>query len=71
VDSRVAEGGFGVVYRGYHLGLAAPIAVKILKRPSSVDADAWADLVAQFLDEAKTIARLRHPAVVNVMDRRC
>jgi ABC-type branched-subunit amino acid transport system substrate-binding protein len=68
VDSQVAEGGFGVVYRGYHLGLSAPIAVKVLKRPSNVEAEAWADMVTQFLDEAKTIARLRHPAVVNVMD---
>src|SRR5215471_15584879 len=68
VDRRVAEGGFGVVYAGHHIGLATPIAIKVLKCPANVRPEEWMDLVAQFLDEAKTIAKLRHPAVVSVMD---
>jgi serine/threonine protein kinase/ABC-type branched-subunit amino acid transport system substrate-binding protein len=67
VDRVVAEGGFGIVYAGHHIALDAPIALKVM-RPSGVDADAWADVLAQFVQEAKTIARLKHPAVVSVMD---
>ena len=68
VDRVVAQGGFGVVYAGRHLGLDVPVAVKVLKPAEGVSPDAWFDLLAQFLDEAKTIARLRHPHVVGVLD---
>ena len=68
VDRRAAEGGFGVVYAGHHVGLDTPIAIKVLKRSPHLDADAWADVVSQFVMEAKTIAKLRHPAVVSVID---
>ncbi len=35
VDEVVGEGGFGVVYRGHHLGFDEPVAVKCLKLPAS------------------------------------
>ena len=66
VDRVVAAGGFGVVYAGHHLGLDAPVAIKVL-RPSAHGAS-WGEAVAQFLNEAKTIAKLRHPAVVASLD---
>ena len=31
VDAVAGEGGFGVVYRGLHLGLEQPVAIKALK----------------------------------------
>jgi serine/threonine-protein kinase len=68
VDRCVAEGGFGVVYAGHHIGLDTPIAIKVLRVKGNVDPDTLGDFVAQFLDEAKTIAKLRHPAVVSVLD---
>ncbi|MEO7729546.1 MAG: bifunctional serine/threonine-protein kinase/ABC transporter substrate-binding protein, partial [Kofleriaceae bacterium] len=68
VDARVAEGGFGVVYRGQHIGLARPLAIKFLKQVADASADEWTELVAQFLEEARLIAKLCHPAVVNVID---
>lgn len=68
VDRAVAEGGFGVVYAGYHLALHVPIAVKVLKPPADVDADEWIDRLAQFVEEARTLARLRHPSVVQILD---
>ena len=39
VDQVVGEGGFGVVYRGWHLSLEQPIAIKALKVMSADDRD--------------------------------
>jgi tRNA A-37 threonylcarbamoyl transferase component Bud32 len=68
VDRVVAEGGFGVVYTGHHLGLDVPIAVKVLKRVGELSSDVWHDLLSRFVQEAKTMAKLRHPNVVAVLD---
>src|SRR5207245_349715 len=38
------------------------------KPSSGVDPEAWNELLAQFLQEAKTLAKLRHPNVVAVLD---
>ena len=37
VDKLVGEGGFSAVYRGHHLGLDEPIAIKCLKLPAALD----------------------------------
>src|SRR4051812_4710746 len=64
----MATRGFGVVYAGHHLGLDTRVAIKAL-RPARVSEDqTWEDLLEQFLLEAKTLARLRSPAVVSVHD---
>ncbi len=68
IDARVAEGGFGVVYAGQHIALRQPLAIKILKRDPEVSPAAWGDRIGQFLEEARLVARLRHPAVVTVID---
>jgi serine/threonine protein kinase len=67
VDRVVAEGGFGVVYAGEHLSLGVPVAVKVLK---SDDGDLVPPraFVEQFVREARTIARVRHPNIVQVLD---
>jgi serine/threonine-protein kinase len=64
VDRLVAEGGFGVVYAGHHIVLDVPIAIKVLKTKPG-------DLVEQserFSREAQTIAKLKHPSIVQVLD---
>jgi serine/threonine protein kinase/ABC-type branched-subunit amino acid transport system substrate-binding protein len=68
VDARVAEGGFGVVYAGQHIGLGAPLAIKVLKSVPYATVAERGEMVAHFLEEARLIAKLRHPAVVGVMD---
>jgi serine/threonine protein kinase len=68
VDAAVAEGGFGIVYAGFHLLLAKPLAIKILKRPPAADTVGWSERVGRFLEEGRLMARLRHPAVVGVID---
>jgi ABC-type branched-subunit amino acid transport system substrate-binding protein/tRNA A-37 threonylcarbamoyl transferase component Bud32 len=68
VDRVVAEGGFGVVYQGLHIGLDVKVAVKVLRPEHGIDPGGWADAMARFLLEAKAIARVRHPSVVDVLD---
>lgn len=69
IDRAVAEGGFGVVYLGHHLSLDCRVAVKVLRPTTSQpDPDAWADAMERFVLEAQAIAKVRHPAVVRIMD---
>jgi predicted Ser/Thr protein kinase len=57
IDAQIAEGGMGVVYRGFDLEFDQPIAIKVL-RPGAVDN------VARFEREATILATLDHPGVV-------
>ncbi len=59
VDEVVGEGGFGVVYRGHHLGLREPIAVKCLRLPPQLGSPAVeASFVQRFRDESRLYYRL-------------
>jgi serine/threonine-protein kinase len=53
VDAVIGEGGFGVVYKGWHLSLDQPIALKALKMPEARDAGMQGALLAKFREEAK------------------
>ncbi len=59
----LGRGGFGVVYLAHDRVLDQPVAIKVLKlgltSPSDRD---------RFLFEARTAAKLRHEAIVNVFD---
>ena len=66
VEAPVARGGFGLVYRARHTGLDAPVALKVLTPPEHRADDAG--LVERFRQEARTLAALRHPAIVRVLD---
>ncbi len=63
LDRVVGEGGFGIVYAGWHLALDAPIAIKCVRLEASAP-----DISIAFLDEAKVLSRLRHPNIVRVLD---
>ena len=60
----LGEGGAAVVYRAEHSIMHKPLAVKIL-RPEHA---ARPDFVRRFLSEARTVARLRHDNIVDVVD---
>ncbi len=64
IDGLLGAGNMGVVYRGEHLALGVPVAVKTIK-PELVQNT---ELKQRFLQEAQLAARLRHPNVVRVYD---
>ncbi len=58
VDQLVGEGGFSAVYRGHHLGLAEPIAIKCLKLPPTLTPPLIEQFVTKFRDESRILYRL-------------
>ena len=54
VDAVVGEGGFGVVYRGYHLTFEQPVAIKVLKLPE-LDEAMQKSVLVKFREEAKLL----------------
>jgi serine/threonine protein kinase len=53
VDAHVGEGGFSVVYRGTHVGLTEPIALKCLKLPAALGSALVDSFVRRFRDESR------------------
>lgn len=64
IDKYLARGGMAEVYLGTHLTLDRQVAVKVLH--SYIEEDP--DLLARFHREAKVVAGLRHPNIVQVYD---
>jgi serine/threonine-protein kinase len=58
VESVVAEGGFGLVYRARHGGFRASVALKCLKVPQHLGAEYQARFLEQFRAEAELMFRL-------------
>ncbi len=58
VERLVGEGGFSAVYRGHHLGLDEPIAIKCLKLPPALGAQLVDTFVQRFRDESRILYRL-------------
>lgn len=64
IDKYLAHGGMAEVYLGSHLALERPVAIKVLH--SYIEQDP--DLLARFQREAKVVAGLRHPNIVQIFD---
>jgi eukaryotic-like serine/threonine-protein kinase len=64
IDSYLASGGMGAVYLGRHLGLDAPVAVKVMHGHANADAA----LRERFRREAVALAKVKHPSIVAVHD---
>lgn len=60
----IGKGGFSIVYRGRHLDLEMPVAIKMMKH----DLAMHPDFIANFRQEARTVASLHHPHIVQVYD---
>ncbi|MEV4612812.1 Stk1 family PASTA domain-containing Ser/Thr kinase [Kitasatospora sp. NPDC049258] len=65
VEQRVAAGGMATVYRGLDTRLDRVVALKVMHPSLAGDSD----FTERFIREAKAIARLAHPNVVNVFDQ--
>ncbi len=64
IDGFLKRGGMGSVYRGTHILLNKPVAVKLI-RPELVTSH---DIVERFFREARAAAKLSHPNIVIVHD---
>lgn len=58
IESLVGEGGFGVVYRAFHLGFEEPVAVKCLKIPVSLSPQTREAFLRKFREEGKLLFQL-------------
>ncbi|MBP9088738.1 MAG: serine/threonine protein kinase [Kofleriaceae bacterium] len=64
IDSLLGRGGMGVVYRGTHIGLRRPVAVKILHAILA----ATPEVRSRFEREALVIGQIDHPNCVGIYD---
>jgi serine/threonine protein kinase len=64
----VAEGGFGLVYRGFHRELGIDVALKVLLPPPELTPAQLDEFVINFAMEARTLERILHPNIVRVLD---
>lgn len=58
VERVVAEGGFGVVYRAYHEGFQAAVALKCLKIPLAFSSEQRQQFLLKFQEEGQVLFRL-------------
>src|SRR5262245_12745165 len=65
LDSKIAEGGFGVVYKATQLQLNRAVAVKIISTELEEGGD---EAKRRFMLEAATLAKLVHHNVVTIHD---
>ncbi len=64
VQALIGRGGMASVYRGFDHNLHRPVAIKVL----SGSAASQPDVALRFQQEARLIAQLRHPNIVQVYD---
>src|SRR5262245_41079233 len=64
IDSKLGEGGMGVVYRAFDTHLDRAVAVKVL-RP---DATTSPERKRRFVQEAKSASALNHPNIIHIYD---
>ncbi|HXQ36506.1 MAG TPA: serine/threonine-protein kinase, partial [Anaerolineales bacterium] len=64
IEREIAKGGMAEVFLGTHLTLDRPVAVKVMH--NYIEADP--DLQSRFEREAKVVAALRHPNIIQIYD---
>ncbi|OGR71118.1 MAG: hypothetical protein A2X40_00040 [Elusimicrobia bacterium GWC2_65_9] len=62
IGKAIGQGGMGVVYEAVDRKLRRPVAVKMLRGEFQLDETAK----VRFIEEARTVAELRHPAIVDI-----
>jgi serine/threonine protein kinase len=64
IESILGQGGMGAVYKGMQVDLDRAVAIKVLSAELSADEQ----FVHRFKREARTLAKLHHPAILAVHD---
>jgi len=64
IDSKLGEGGMGLVYRAFDTHLDRAVAIKVLR----ADAAASPERKRRFVLEAKSASALNHPGIVHIYD---
>ena len=64
IESKIAHGGMGVVYRAVQLNLGRIVAIKLLSEDLAKDRS----FVRRFLQEARAAAQLNHGGIVHIND---
>src|SRR5438876_7408343 len=64
IESRLGEGGMGVVYKARDTHLNRPVAIKVLPP----DAVADSERKRRFVQEAKAASALNHPNILQIYD---
>lgn len=65
LEDKIGSGGFGAVFRGIHLAMKRPIAVKVFKPMPGNDS---IENLERFQQEAISACRINHPNAVTVLD---
>lgn len=64
----VAEGGFGIVYEAEATALGVKVAIKVLRSEILASSTLGAEARTRFEQEARVLAKLRHPGIVSITD---
>ncbi|HUH05193.1 MAG TPA: serine/threonine-protein kinase, partial [Kofleriaceae bacterium] len=62
VDKKIGEGGFGTVFKATHPLIGKLVAVKVLNRQFS----AQAEMVSRFISEARAVNQIRHRNIIDI-----
>ena len=64
IESKLGQGGMGVVYRAYDTHLNRPVAIKTLTAEALADTER----IQRFIQEARTASSLNHPNIIHIYD---
>ncbi len=62
IESKLGEGGFGMVYKALQPVIGKPVAIKILNRELSSNPD----MVSRFVDEARAVNQIRSRYIIDI-----
>jgi ligand-binding sensor domain-containing protein len=65
LDEQIGQGGFATVFKGFHLTLERPVAVKVFRPEPGNDS---AESLERFRREGMTACRVHHPNAIQVFD---